>query len=66
MIKDNEKNLQNFHKKAIENSNKTLQRSESLQRKYNELERKLEKVTEEKDLLLEKNREMVDLCKDWE
>jgi hypothetical protein len=29
------------------------------------LERKLEKVTEEKELLLGKNREMVDECKDW-
>ena len=66
VIKENEKNLQSFHNKAIESSNQNLQRSDTLQRKCYDLEKQVEKQLDEKNLLLDKNREMVDLCKDWE
>ena len=66
VIRENERNLTEIHTKAIENSNLNLLRSEELQKKYEGLHVTYEDKCKEYQHLVEKNKELIDLVKDWE
>ena len=66
VIRENEKNLNDLHSKSIENSNMNLLRAEELQRKYDELQKTMERKIDENRKIAEKNHELVDLIQEWE
>lgn len=55
-----------FHRQAISSSNQNILMTEKLQQKVNDMEVLKQKREDEIEQILEKNRELVQICKDWE
>ena len=66
IIRENERNLTDLHTQALQHNTINIQRSEDLQRRYDDLEKQLDERTKELRNVLDKNAELVGMVAGWE